>query len=349
MAKTVFFISTLRTVVTIILYTIISFVINCSRKDDPLIRVPGYIPRGIQSTQMPHIDTELMKSMISQIPAAAIVLVIEHISIGKEFGRINNYTINPNSEFLAIGVVNILGPMVGAYTATGPVSRTAINSKAGSRTPMLGVAASLVVVAALYTMTFAFFYVPISALAAALIHTVGDCMYNINYRQFNANSNVVVTPPSKLYEFWKIGPLDVLVFATGTVITISNSIERGVFAMITLSLAILLFRVFQAHGSFLGRVHIKTVVSTPDDGSPKVELKESISDEGRSVFLPPDRKDGSNPKTRLDIPYPGVFIYRLREGLNYANCATQLDDIVEVITSSTQRGKPLTFDKPGVS
>jgi solute carrier family 26 (sodium-independent sulfate anion transporter), member 11 len=174
-AKTIFFVSTLRTVVTIIIYTIISFVLNHNRKKDPVIRVLGFIPRGFQATRIPQIDSELMKSMINQIPAAAIVLIIEHISIGKEFGRINNYTINPNSEFLAIGVVNILGPMVGAYAATGSFSRTAINSKAGSRTPMSGVITALVVVIALYTMTGAFFFVPTSALAAVIIHAIGDC------------------------------------------------------------------------------------------------------------------------------------------------------------------------------
>ena len=172
----------------------------------------------------------------------------------------------------------------------------------------------------------------------------------------------MVTPPSTLYEFWKISPLDVLVFIIGLAITLSNSIEHGVFAMIALSLAILLFRVFQAHGSFLGRAQIRTMATTSSNGgSPTVEkdssslklsdikLMETVSDEGRSVFLPLDRKDGSNPKIQLEIPYPGVFIYRLKQGLNYANSATQLDDMVEVITHSTQRGKPLTFDKPGVS
>ena len=171
----------------------------------------------------------------------------------------------------------------------------------------------------------------------------------------------MITPPSTLYEFWKINPLDVVVFIVGLAITLSSSIEDGVFTMIALSLVILLFRIFQAHGSFLGQVQIKTIASNlnnrsssfgSDDSSRRmseVKLKESILDNTRSVFLPLDREDGSNPKIILGIPYPGVFIYRFKEGLNYANCATQLEDMVAVITSSTQRGKPLTFDRPGVS
>lgn len=42
---------------------------------------------------------------------------VQHISIAKSFGRINNYTINPSQEILAIGVSNILGPFIGAFPA----------------------------------------------------------------------------------------------------------------------------------------------------------------------------------------------------------------------------------------
>jgi solute carrier family 26 (sodium-independent sulfate anion transporter), member 11 len=106
------------------------------------------------------------------------VLIIEHISIAKSFGRINNYTINPNSEFLAIGVSNLIGPLVGAYAATGSFSRSAINSKAGSRTPLAGVVTAGVVILALYTLTGAFFFVPRCVLAAVIIHAIGDCRSN---------------------------------------------------------------------------------------------------------------------------------------------------------------------------
>jgi sodium-independent sulfate anion transporter 11 len=170
----------------------------------------------------------------------------------------------------------------------------------------------------------------------------------------------VITPPSRLYEFWKISPLDVVVFGIGLVINLANSIEHGVFAVIGLSLAVLLFRVFQAHGSFLGKVKIRTMHTNmpAEDGSPggpkhvkfsQVEMAESIEMEGRSIFLPLDKKDGSNPRIQVEAPFPGVFIYRLREGFKYANCSRQLDQMVEVVTNSTIRGEPLTFEKPGVS
>jgi solute carrier family 26 (sodium-independent sulfate anion transporter), member 11 len=119
----------------------------------------------------------VLSALLGQTPAACIALVIEHISIAKSFGRINNYSINPNSEFLAIGVTNLIGPLAGAYAATGSVSRTAINSKAGSRTPLSGAVSACLVLLAMYTLTGAFFFIPRCVLAAVIIHAIGDRTY----------------------------------------------------------------------------------------------------------------------------------------------------------------------------
>jgi solute carrier family 26 (sodium-independent sulfate anion transporter), member 11 len=129
----------------------------------------------------------MLGSLLQEVPVATIVMLIEHISIAKEFGRINNYSINSNSEFLAVGCTNIIGSLVGAYAATGSLSGTAINSKAGARTPICGVFTTLVVILAMYTMTPAFFFVPTSALAAIIIHAIGDRRSKQPYNSTQAN------------------------------------------------------------------------------------------------------------------------------------------------------------------
>src|ERR1051325_11465463 len=94
---------------------------------------------GFQHARVPHITPRIISSFASELPSTVIVLLIEHISISKSFGRVNNYTIDPSQELVAIGVTNLLGPFLGAYPATGSFSRTAIKSKAGVRTPFAGV------------------------------------------------------------------------------------------------------------------------------------------------------------------------------------------------------------------
>lgn len=70
-------------------------------------------PRGFQDAGVPKIDTSIIAKFTGSLPAAVIVLLIEHIAIAKSFGRVNGYTIDPSQELVAIGATNLLGPFLG--------------------------------------------------------------------------------------------------------------------------------------------------------------------------------------------------------------------------------------------
>jgi sodium-independent sulfate anion transporter 11 len=343
-----FFISTLRTAFVILLYTMISWLVNRHHRKKPKFTILGKVPRGFQHAAVPEIDVTIIKAFASHIPASVIVLLIEHISISKSFGRINNYTIDPSQELVAIGVTNLLGPFLGAYPATGSFSRTAIKSKAGVRTPFAGVITAIVVLLAIYALPAVFFYIPNASLAAVIIHAVGD----------------LITPPNTVYRFWKISPLEVLIFFAGVFVTIFSSIENGIYTTITISAALFLFRAFKAKGRFLGRVKIHSVIGDHlvDGGLAEPKKGGDFGGNGtssgndyddtaavRNAFLPIDHHDGSNPAIELEAPYPGVFIYRFSEGYNYPNANHYLDYLVQTIFKQTRRTNPATYGRLGVS
>lgn len=344
-----FFISTLRTAFVILLYTMISWLVNRHRRKNPRFAILGTVPRGFQDAGAPPINKEIIRSFSSQIPALVIVMLIEHISIAKSFGRVNNYTINPSQELVAIGVTNLLGPFLGAYPATGSFSRTAIKSKAGVRTPLAGVITAIVVLLAIYALPAVFFYIPSASLSAVIIHAVGD----------------LITPPNTVYKFWRISPLEVVIFFAGVIVTVFSSIEDGIYTTICVSAALLLYRIVKARGRFLGKVKIHSVIGDHllDDGEPKNEYygakgkpngngSGTDSDELstiRNAYLPIDHRDGSNPAIEFENPYPGIFIYRFSEGFNFPNANHYLDGMVSTIFKETRRTNPNTYGKPGVS
>lgn len=331
-AKTFFFVSTLRTAFVILLYTMISWLVNRHRRSKPLFAILGKVPRGFQHAQVPTINTEIISYFASELPASVIVLLIEHIAISKSFGRINNYTIDPSQELVAIGVTNLLGPFLGGYPATGSFSRTAIKSKAGVRTPFAGVITAVVVLLAIYALTAVFFYIPNSSLAAVIIHAVLD----------------LITPPKTVYQFWRVNPLETVIFFAGVLVTIFSSIENGIYTTICVSLAVLLFRVGKARGHFVGKVKIHSVL-----GDHLVEDKfhdqgrASDDSEQRNIFLPLDHNDGSNPSIVVQSPYPGIFIYRFSEGFNYPNANHYTDYLVKYIFANTRRTNPDSWPRPG--
>ena len=341
-AKTFFFISTLRTAFVILLYTMISWLANRHHRKKPIFAILGVVPRGFQNAAVPTINKKIIKYFIGHLPASVIVILIEHIAIAKSFGRVNNYTIDPSQEMVAIGVTNLLGPFLGAYPATGSFSRTAIKSKAGVRTPFAGVFTALVVLLAIYALTAVFFYIPSSSLSAVIIHAVGD----------------LITPPNTLYQFWRISPLEVIIFFAGVFVTIFSNIENGIYTTICVSLGVLLFRVVKAKGRFLGKVRIHSVIGDhlmEDEGKngghgqygsfgPNDPDKST-----RNLFLPISHNDGSNPEIEVESPYPGIFIYRFSEGFNYPNANHYLDYMIATIFKETRRTNPSFYPKLGVS
>ncbi|KAI9926307.1 Sulfate permease 2 [Aspergillus wentii] len=334
-AKTFFFISTLRTVFVILFYTMISAAVNLHRRDDPAFKLLGNVPRGFKHAHVPKVNTEIISSFASELPAAVIVLVIEHIAISKCFGRVNNYTIDPSQEFVAIGVSNLLGPFLGGYPCTGSFSRTAIKAKAGVRTPLAGVITAVVVLLAIYALPALFFYIPKSSLSAVIIHAVGD----------------LITPPSTAYHFWRVSPLDAIIFIAGVIITVFTSIEIGIYCTICVSIAILLFRIAKAQGQFLGQVKIQTIIGDYMNDEQKYRLQDIQFNQDeqsyRSIFLPVKHTDGSNPNIKMDQPSPGIFVYRLSDGFNYPNANHYTDHLVETIYQSTRRTNAFSYGSLG--
>jgi solute carrier family 26 (sodium-independent sulfate anion transporter), member 11 len=340
--KTFFFISTLRTSLVILLYTMISWLVNRNHRSEPKFSILRTVPRGFQNAAVPTINPDIIRTFIGELPATIIVLLIEHIAISKSFGRINNYTIDPSQELVAIGVTNLLGPFLGAYPATGSFSRTAIKSKAGVRTPFAGVITAIIVLLAIYALPAVFFYIPNSALSAVIIHAVGD----------------LITPPNTVYQFWRVSPLEVIIFFSGVFVTVFSSIENGIYVAICLSIAVLLFRVVKAKGRFLGKVQIHSVIGDHLSGSSnegqnygtiKKPTAETVDpDFGlRNIFLPINHNDGSNPTIDIVSPYPGIFIYRFSEGYNYPNANHYLDYMVDTIFHETRRTNPDSFPRLG--
>lgn len=336
--RLIFFINTMRTVAVILFYTVISFVINRTRRDDPAFDILGHVPQGFRHVGVPRIDADLVHSFAPYLPATVIVMLVEHIAIAKSFGRVNNYTIDPSQEMVAIGVTNILGPFLGGYPSTGSFSRTAIKSKAGVRTPAAGIFTGLVVLLATYLLTGVFFFIPSATLAAVIIHAVGD----------------LITPPNTAYQFWRVSPIEFFVFIVGVVVSVFTHIEDGLYATVGLSAAILLYRILKARGQFLGKVKVHSVLGDHviKDNHREVvgqygTFEEPSTSAARNVYLPLDHGDGSNPDVTVSNPYPGIFIYRFSEGFNYPNANSSLDYLTDFIYARTQRTSQEFFERAG--
>ncbi|GAA6031134.1 hypothetical protein JCM8097_004020 [Rhodosporidiobolus ruineniae] len=312
--RTAFFLGTLRTGVFVILATAASYAYlkDVNPKKYP-ISILKTVPSGFKHMGVPHdFDSNLIGLLGSQIPVSVILVFLEHIAISKSFGRVNNYKIDPNQELVAIGINNIFSSFFGAYPSTGSFSRSAIKSKAGVRTPLAGWVTGIVVVIALYALTGAFYWIPNAALAAVIIDAVAP----------------LVSHPRNTYQFFKVSPLEGVIFLAAVIITVFTSIEIGVYFSIAASAALLLFRIARPRGKFLGRVRVSGV-----EGS-------------RDVYLPIE-DDHRKSAVKVDAPPPGVIVFRMEEAFLYVNASRYADQIADYAREHTRNGQDYSLVSQG--
>jgi len=307
-ARIAFFAQALRHAFVIIIFTIISWRINIHAKK-PRINLVGHVPSGLQHVGQPLITTELLAALGPHLPVATIILLLEHISIAKSFGRLNGYKINPNQELIAIGVNNTVGSVFSAYPSTGSFSRSALKSKSGVRTPAAGIPTGVVVIVALYAVAPAFYWIPNATLAALIIHAVAD----------------LVASPKQSLGFWRVSPIEYIIFVGAVLWSVFYTIESGIYWSLVCSAVLLLFRIARPKGHFLGRVRIQ-------EGGADSTI--------RDVYVPLDRSGGvTNSDVPVEPPPPGVIIYRFEESFLYPNASYINDRLVGYAKEHTRRGK----------
>ncbi|KAJ3496690.1 hypothetical protein NLG97_g2475 [Lecanicillium saksenae] len=324
------FASSLRLTFTMLLFTLISFLVHGRGETIvPKFRIVGPIERGFQEIGVPRPNMALVQQILPELPAVAIILVIEHIAIAKAMGRLYNYTINPSQEIVALGGANLLSPFVGGYVCTGSFGASAVLSKAGVRTPLAGVFSAMMLVLALYALTGVFYYIPKAALSGLIIHAVCN----------------LITPPKNLYKYWQLSPLELLIWVACVALAIFQSLDYSIYLGVGLSLALLLVRVARANGGFVGVARARRVPMEDDDDDDTASKFARDLITAKDVFIPFNRQDSSNPAILLETPYPGVFVYRLHDSYNYINQALHVDILRSHLMDNTKRTSDEEYER----
>lgn len=301
-----FFLSIMRNGILVIFATLIAFLINIGKSSSP-ISILKTVPPGFQAMAVPQIDSSLIGAIASSLPSGVIILILEHVAIAKSFGRINDYSINPNQEIIAIGFTNIWAAFFGAYPSTGSFSRTAIKARSGVKTPIAGVFSAAVVVLALYALTPAFYYIPDATLAAVVIHAVAD----------------LVSGPSYVKRLAAVSLWELFIFVAAVIVTFFTTVEYGIYASIAASFVILLFRIARPRFQALGRIPLAS-----DENNEK-------SAEQSYLYVPENHP--SLGKLVEALP-AGILMCRVDESMTYPNSGYIADRIIEYCKLHTRRG-----------
>lgn len=134
--------------------------------------VVGTIPEGLPSIAMPHLDMNMLGSLLSAALVISLVGFMEAISIAKAIAAKTKQRLDPNQELIGQGLANIVGSMTQSFPVSGSFSRSAVNQNSGAKTGMSSVYTAILVLVTLLFLTPLLYHLPQAVLAAIIIMAV---------------------------------------------------------------------------------------------------------------------------------------------------------------------------------
>lgn len=260
--RALWFLSICRNAMILIIFTGMSYGVN-KGLEKPLFKISKTTGTGILTPTIP--DTQLAGKLAGRAVAVFLAAALEHLAIGKAFGRRHGYAIDQSQELLYIGVANFVGGFFSAMPITGGFSRTAVNSESGVKSPLSGLVTAACVLVSIYKLSGAFYWIPKATLSAIIITAVWPIMLS----------------PKVFYKYWKTSLSDFVGSMIAFWVTLFTSVEYGIAAAVAYSLVYVLLRI-----TFARVVHVTpqniSAIYAPIPCHP-VPLSESIAP-GTQVF-----------------------------------------------------------------
>ena len=220
----------------------------------PALGVPttGEIPAGLPGLAGPSLRVRDVEGIIPLAGGCLLLAYIEGVSAARTFAAKHGYALDPRQELLGIGAANLAAAMGHGYPVAGGLSQSAVNDKAGARTPLALVFASITLALCLLFLTGLLANLPKAVLAAVVLTAIYGLL------DFPA-----------LIRMWRVSRLDFYAAATALGAVLLLGILQGILLAALASVLLLLARASRPHVAFLGRIpdtnHYSDVDRHPDN------------------------------------------------------------------------------------
>jgi high affinity sulfate transporter 1 len=205
----------------------------------PVLGVPitGKIPQGLPSLSWPTLRLRDVDGIFPLAAGCLLLAYIESVSAARSFATKHGYVLDPRQEFLGLGAANLAVALGHGYPVAGGLSQSAVNEKAGARTPLALVFASLTLAVSLLFLTGFLQNLP-KAVLAAIVFTAVLGLIDIQ----------------ALSRMWRISKPDFYAATIALAAVLLLGILQGILLAAAASVLILLGRASQPHVAFLGRL-----------------------------------------------------------------------------------------------
>ena len=199
--------------------------------------VVGALPQGLPAFHPPGIRLRDVDGVIPLAFACMLLAYVESVSAARTLAQASGTAVDPRQELLGLGAANLAASLFQAYPVAGGLSQSSVNAKAGARTPLALVFASVTIGLCLMYLTGLLADLPNVVLAAIVLVAVKGL---VDVRE--------------LRHVWRVSRFDFAVAMVAFAAVLLLGILKGVMVAVVASLLLLIRRAAHPHVAFLGRI-----------------------------------------------------------------------------------------------
>ena len=197
----------------------------------------GNVPSGLPAFGIVELSPRHIDGLVPLALGCLLLAYVEGVSAARTFAVKHAYPLDVRQELLGLGAANLFAALGGGYPVAGGLSQSAVNDKAGAKTPLSLVFASLTLALCLLFLTGAVANLPKAVLAAIVLIAVKGLV--------DVPAIATLRRLDRL-EFW--------VAMVALVAVLLLGILKGILLASIVSLLMLIRRAAEPHVAFLGRI-----------------------------------------------------------------------------------------------
>jgi sulfate permease, SulP family len=200
-------------------------------------KVVGALPQGFPEFRLPGLRVRDVDGVIPLAFACLLLSYVESVSAARAIAQANGYEIDPRQEFLGLGAANLAAGLFQGYPVAGGLSQSSVNDKAGAKTPLALVFASVTIGLCLMFLTGLLSNLPNVVLAAIVLVAVKGL---VDVRE--------------LRHVWRVSRFEFLVAMVAFAAVLLLGILKGVIVAVLVSMLLIIRRAAYPHVAVLGRI-----------------------------------------------------------------------------------------------
>lgn len=197
----------------------------------------GVLPAGLPQLAWPSLHLRDVDGALPLAAACFLLSYVESVAAARTLAAKHDYTISPRQELLALAAANAAAAFGQGFPVAGGLSQSAVNDKAGARTPLSLVFASATIAVCLLFLTELLRNLPSVVLAAIVLVAVRGLI-----------------DVAALRHLLRVSRQEFLIAGVALVGVLLLGILKGVLLAVVVSLLMLLSAVATPHVAVLGRI-----------------------------------------------------------------------------------------------